>query len=409
MFKKIVIAFLVISYLYVLTFGIFLNNFFRIPTPFVFGLPLLILSGTFKNPTFFYKREILLFIVATFFAFALVQSDFAAFVANIIIVFFCVLYFNYFVNSSWYRYKISVIVFYIWLGVSSVVMLLNHIFPSQIDAVRVFLTGYTPGFQSPSGISQYIFTFGYQAAAFTSFVFTYGIIYYRPLIVKLLILVSVLLIIYFGLQRSVLVTFGLSSVLLLVFFYRLKAVWILSVVALIGILVFSTVTEKTKNYDNIFAKNERNPSGGRSELVAENLKILTEYPYGLIFHGKSWKEASRNSPVFSSGISSHNAYLMFVTYLGPFLGIGFLLALYHKIWRIFKFTFANLYDIRIALLVCLSFSFLSVSLNSLSHNAWLLNGNGPTIFLYFAILHFGRFFLEKPAIDHYDTKTSTYQ
>ena len=393
MFKKVSIGFLMISYLYVLTFGIFLNNFFRIPTPFIFCLPLLILFGSFKNIAFVYKKEILLFAVATFFAVVLVQSDFNSFLANLIVTFFCIFYFNFFVNDKWARYRLSIVIFYLWLAISSAIMFLNHIFPAQIDPLRVFLTGYTPAFQSPSGISQYIFTFGYQAAALTTFAFTGSIIYRKHFIIKALIFIVAFLIIYFGLQRSVLVTFGLSSFLLILMFYRLKSIWILGLAAIVSLLVFSTLADRTKGYDNIFAKNERDAEAGRSDLVLENLKIFTDYPYGLIFHGKSWSEATRNRAVFSSGISSHNAYLMFLTFLGPFLGIGLLLALYQKIWKLFRYAIVNIYDTRITLLICLCFSFLSVSLNSMSHNAWLLSGNGPTIFLYFAILHYGKFFL----------------
>ena len=392
MVKKVVIGILMISYLYVLIFGIFLNNFFRVPTPFVFGLPLIVLFGSFKNTAFVYKKELLLFALGIFFAFVLVQSEFNSFVVNVTVVFFCILYFNYFVNGNWYRYKLSIIIFYVWLAISSVIMLLNHVYPSQIDSLRIYLTGYTPNFQSPSGISQYIFTFGYQAAAFTSFIFTYTVIYHRHFLIKILLFIVAFSIIYFGLQRSVLVTFGLSSFLLILLFYRLKSLWILASVGVITILVFSTIAESTKGYDNIFAKNERDSDANRSGLAAENLKIITDYPYGLIFHGKSWKEATRNSAVFASGISSHNAYLMFITYLGPFLGIGLLIAIYYKILKVFIYVTANIYDTKNALLICLFFSFLSVSLNSMSHNAWLLNGNGPTIFLYFAIIHHTIFF-----------------
>ena len=395
MINKIFIASLMITYLYVLTFGVFLTPSIRIPAPIVICLPLFFLYGDFKGRNFLYKREIFLFTAATFFAYGLVQSSIFKIIPTLIVVYFCILYFNYFVHDNWSRYKASVIFFYFWLVISSIIMLLNHVFPPQIDSLRVYLAGYTPDFQSPSGITQYIFSFGYQAASLTSFIFTFVIIYRRHTVIKIAVLIFALIIIYFGLQRSVLVTFSFASVLLVVIFYRFNSLWILGFAAVIFMLVYSTVEEKTKNYDNIFAKNERDPDGNRKDLVAENLKIITDYPYGLIFHGKTWSEATRNSVVFSSGITSHNAYLMFITYLGPFLGIGFLVAIYFKIWKLFKHAVFNIYDPKIALLICLCFSFLSVSLNSMSHNAWLLNGNGPTIFLYFAIIHFGNFFLRQ--------------
>jgi hypothetical protein len=125
----------------------------------------------------------------------------------------------------------------------------------------------------------------------------------------------------------------------------------------------------------------------RSTLAAENLRIYSDYPYGLIFYGKDWSDVTYRNEVFSSGITSHNAYLMFLTYVGPFLGLGILAGLYYKISKIIINAFRNVKKKKYALMICLCCSFIAVSINSLSHNSWLVSANGPTFFLYFAILH----------------------
>ena len=142
---------------------------------------------------------------------------------------------------------------------------------------------------------------------------------------------------------------------------------------------------------NILAKNiDNDPDHNRTLLVAENLRIYADHPFGLIFYGKNWSDVIYRNQVFASGITSHNAYLMFITYLGPFLGLGLLIIIYIKVLRI---GFNAIKEIRLkenALLICLCFSFLGISINALSHNAWLISADGPTLFLYFSILHFDK-------------------
>jgi hypothetical protein len=125
-------------------------------------------------------------------------------------------------------------------------------------------------------------------------------------------------------------------------------------------------------------------------LTAENLRIYSEYPLGLVFYGKTWGDVIYRNQVFSSGITSHNAYLMFMTYLGPFLGIGFLFVIYIGVFRIAYHALKEIKKRENALLVCLCFSFIAVSINAVAHNAWLLSADGPTLFLYFSILHFDK-------------------
>jgi hypothetical protein len=78
---------------------------------------------------------------------------------------------------------------------------------------------------------------------------------------------------------------------------------------------------------------------------------------------------------------------MFLTYVGPFLGLGILAGLYYKIGKIIVGAFRNVRKKEFALMICLCCSFITISINSLSHNSWLVSANGPTFFLYFAILH----------------------
>lgn len=125
----------------------------------------------------------------------------------------------------------------------------------------------------------------------------------------------------------------------------------------------------------------------RSMLTMENLRIYSEYPYGLMFYGKNWGDVIYRNAIFSSGITSHNAYLMFLTYLGPFLGFGILAGLYYKIVGIIITVLRQAKKKENALMICLCCSFIAVSINSLSHNSWLVSANGPTFFLYFSILH----------------------
>jgi hypothetical protein len=140
--------------------------------------------------------------------------------------------------------------------------------------------------------------------------------------------------------------------------------------------------------NNILTKNEAKQANdyNRADMALENLKVYADYPFGLIFYGKSWEEVTYRNPLFTFGLSSHNAYLMFFTYLGPFLSLGLLGAIYYRIVRLFRETIKHIRLKPNALLLPLFFSFIAISLNALSHNAWLISADGPTLFLYFAIL-----------------------
>lgn len=385
MLKKIIILILMILYLYFHTFNIFLNKYITIPSPLVFGLPLIILFKL-RITNYLYFKEVGFLLLANFFYYFLAMEDMQSFLINAIIIVISSLYFNYFVGFNRWRFNNSIYIFYALLTFSSIIMFLNHIYPERIDLLRSQLIGGEIS-QSPSGITTAIFNFGYQLATLVGFVFINTLAFKRSIVLKVLVLLLCLLAIYFGMQRSVLFTFSCTVLLFALAYYKLKAIpFIIGIAVLsIGFSLFF-LKENSGGYDNIFAKNERNSEEDRGGLVTENLKIYAEYPYGLMFHGKTWHEASKNYKAFSAGITSHNAYLMFFTYLGPFLGVFLLILVYHKIAGIFKFMLLHITDRKNAMLVCLCFSFLSASLNSLFHNSWFVGANGSLVFVYFAIL-----------------------
>ena len=149
--------------------------------------------------------------------------------------------------------------------------------------------------------------------------------------------------------------------------------------------------------NNILSKNQAKQANdfNRATMSMENLTVMADYPYGLIFYGKTWEEATYRSPVFVDGISSHNSYLMFITYLGPFLGIGLLFAIYSPIIRTFWKNLSVIHSRQHSLFTAILFSFIAISLNAFSHNGWLLSVDGPTLFLYLAILHYEKLVLGK--------------
>jgi hypothetical protein len=389
MVKKVIILVIVVLYLYHLTFNIFLNNYFRLPTPLILGIPLIVFFRE-KVTRFFYVKEVLWLLIANFLYYYIAQRDAKEFFINTVVIIMCALFFNYFIGLNRNKFNTSVTVFYILLIVSTCILFLNHLFPGPINLLRSQLIG-GDIVQSPSGITSAIYNFGYQLAPLVAFLFIFTFAFNKDFIVKGAVLGFCLIAIYFGMQRSVLLTFVFSSVVFFVAYYKYKAIPVIFFVGVFGFLISSFFLQKTSgDYDNIFAKNDRNSEESRSSLVTENLKIYTSYPFGLVFYGKSWSQVTRNNRTFNGGLTSHNAYLMFITYLGPFLGLLILGMIYYRYGVIFKNALFNIRDPENALLICLCFSFLAVSLNSLFHNSWLVGGNGPTLFIYFAILHLNK-------------------
>jgi len=385
---KLIAAVLVVMYLYTLSFGVFMTDFFRIPTPLIFCVPLVFLFRDQERIAFLYNRELLLFCLAIFLYNVIGFSDYMVFIANILAIGMCAIYFNYFVGTNRKRFNISIYIFIGLLTFSALVMVLNPYYLSQINDLRSKLMG-EPVVQSPSGIAIYQFNFGYQLAALVPFLLIFTFAFKKAIPIKIISLLVCLLFIYLGMQRSVFVGFVCAAFVFLLMYYNYKAIFIV-VLAVCAAFVFYTYVLKDNldSYNNILTKNDHNMQEyNRSTLAAENLRIYAEYPYGLIFYGKNWSDVTYRNEVFSSGLTSHNAYLMFLTYVGPFLGLGLLIGLYYRIGKIIVNAFRNVRKKEYALMICLCCSFIAVSINSLSHNSWLVSANGPTFFLYFAILH----------------------
>ena len=128
-------------YLYTLTFNIFMTDIIRIPSPIVFALPLVFLFKQPKEFTFGYTRELFVFLISAILLYLFAQQDIKNFFVFMIIASCCSLYFNYFVGNDIKRLKLSVWMFYLLLVLSSIVMLLNHLYPEQIIVLRSILVG----------------------------------------------------------------------------------------------------------------------------------------------------------------------------------------------------------------------------------------------------------------------------
>jgi len=377
---------LMILYLATVAFGIFLTGFFRIPAPLLFCVPLVFFWKEL-NSTFLYAREVVLLCFSVFLYDGVGLLSFNTAFATMTSIVLCALYFSYFVGDNKRRLNSSVWIFYGLLLLSAMVMVANHYIP-QVDNLRSMVIG-EPVKQSPAGISDTQFGYGYQVAAFVSFALISTFAFKRGLVLKMLVFMLCMVIVFLGMQRSAFIGFALTGVVFLLLYYRFKAVLLL--VSMIGIclaIYFVAGKDELQKTDNILTKNEHNDeSSNRSDLAMENLRIYAEYPYGLIFYGKDWTDVIYRNYVFSRGITSHNAYLMFITYLGPFLGLGLLVAIYFPVLNIIWHTLRNIRAPGQSMLLCMIFSFISVSINALSHNAWLFSADGPTLFSFFSVMH----------------------
>jgi hypothetical protein len=386
---RIIVIALMVLYLYALAFGIFMTESFRLPAPFLFAFPLILLFRE-GDKKLIYSKELTAIFFALISYYVIGIGDYPSFFATLLNFILCLFYFNYFIGSNVARYNLSVYIFFSLLGISALVLVFNNYSPG-VDSLRALLVDDVI-LQSPAGISTTQFTFGYQLAALTPFLLIYTFLFRKPLFIRLLIFLVCLILIYLGMQRSVFITFACSISLFLILSYRFKAVIFISIAVFFSVAFYSLVLQNDVNSrDNIVAKNINNdPEHNRSLLTAENLRIYSDYPLGLVFYGKTWGDVIYRNQVFSSGITSHNAYLMFMTYLGPFLSIGFLLFIYGGIVSIGFRALREIKKRENALLICLCFSFIAVSINAAAHNAWLLSADGPTLFLYVSILHFDK-------------------
>jgi hypothetical protein len=367
-----------------------------LPNAILFGLPLLLIAAKPLEQSFGYTKELIVFFIASFFLYIIGYQDMKYFFVVIIILVFCALYFNNIIAFNLQRFNASIIIFYGLLAFSSLIMVINHYLPVQIDRLRSILIGGELIQQSPSGITASMFSFGYQIAALTSFAIIAVTTFKQKNAIWLLVLGMIGYIILYGMNRSAFVAVGFSVAVFWIIYYRFKVVMIFGLLAILAFSFSNTIEELSSGRkQNILSKNERTTDGNREDLMVENIKILADNPYGLIFEGKTWDDVAGRNPIFRMGerglVTSHNAYLMFLTYLGLILGGLLLVFIYHKIIKITWFAIHHLRDKEYALLVCLCFSFMAISINALFHNEWILgSGCGPTLFLYFSVLHLYR-------------------
>lgn len=384
--RKVFIFGLMTAYLYTLAFTIFMTDRLKVPAT-VLIFPLLLYRHV-PVKAFAYWKETILILVALLLYNIVGMGDVRAFTAGVATAGGCAVYFNYFVGNSRKRLHASVIIFAGLLFFSMLILVGDHYYQDAIDPIRSRLLDDQVK-QSPSGIAPTQFAFGYQVVAFTTFIFVASISYRLNILFRLMCLAICLLLLFFGMNRSAFVCFVATSAMFILIAFRLKGFLLLTVVALIMGSVYQDIANTPPlNKNNILSKNQAKEADEfkRSELAAENLKIMEDYPWGLIFYGKTWEEVVYRNPAFPSGLSSHNAYLMFITYVGPFLGIGILLMLYSLVLKTgIQLTAAPLkYD---PMLIALFGAFLALSLNAMSHTAWLLNADGPSIFFFFALIH----------------------
>lgn len=394
--KKSLFYSLMFFYLYTLAFGIFMTDTLRIPAPVIFCILLFFVQKPILD--FGYYNELIIFVIGVFFYQVVGMSNYIGFFAILLTVIPCALYFNYFVGSNKLRYYSSLLMFFFLLAGSMVIMVLDHSMAGIIDPIRSMLLG-EPVKQSPSGLAVTQFNFGYQVVSLSTFAFIASCTTRQYLIVRVLVLAACVICIYLGMNRSAFISFGIAVTLFLFIYYRYKAVFLVAATVIICFGLYTYVLKDNMDEkNNILSKNQAKQANdfNRINMAAENLKIFADYPFGLVFYGKTWDEVTYRNPMFTFGLSSHNAYLMFITLLGPFLGLGILWAIYYKTVRLFWQTIKNVKHKGNAIYVALFFSFIAVSLNALSHNGWLMSVDGPTLFIYFAVLHHSK--LKDPII-----------
>jgi hypothetical protein len=194
---KIIIVGLMILYLSTLSYGIFMTETFRIPAPLLFIFPLVFFFKTRHDGPFLYTRELILLSVAIFLYYVVGLSDFSGFAANLMVIMFCAGFFNFFVGESPMRFRLSILIFFILLTFSGLVMVFNHFYVAETNAIREFIMG-DKVVQTPSGISLTQFGFGYHLAALCPFAFIYTCVFKKTLLIRLLVLIVCLIFLFLG-------------------------------------------------------------------------------------------------------------------------------------------------------------------------------------------------------------------
>lgn len=403
MIRKSAFYVLLLLFIYVTTFNIFITGIFKVPAPLIFLVPLL-LFDKIKGTRFEYGYQLLVFFIAAVLYKLIGEADIPGFFAVLITVLCFAVFFNYVIANSLQRITIAIAIFYSLLMLSGLLMFIDHQY--SITRLRSLLVA-SDVLQGPSGIATTIFAFGYQMAALTAFLFSAVILFKKNWLFSLSVMVLALSFIFFGMQRSVLIAFGFVAVMLIVFYYRAKSIVVFCALIAIFLVGQNYIGQFSadKKQQNIFNKNETQSGRNemRGDLMSENIAVITDYPFGLLFYGKNWNDVVQHNFVYKNGtsvITSHNAYLMFITYLGPLLGMVLLVLLYLKVGKVIGGAFRQIRRKENALLISLSCSFIAISINSFFHNEWLLDGSGPTLFLYFSILQMAKISAQKALVVH---------
>src|SRR6476661_1573213 len=135
MLKKIAEHGLLLAYLFTLTFGIFLNQYVRFPSPFIFGLPLVFLFKADKGLSFIYKKETWVLFFAAFCFFIWGEADLKGFFVNASTLIIAILFFNYYIGNNYSRLKWTLIYMGGFLFISGLILIWNHMNPA-VDQVR---------------------------------------------------------------------------------------------------------------------------------------------------------------------------------------------------------------------------------------------------------------------------------
>jgi hypothetical protein len=274
MIRKFIILFFMLGYIYTLTLDVFLNAYFnKIPAPLLFCSPLVFFCFDKRMKIYLPGWETLFFLLAGFFYYVIGQSDPKSLIVNGIIFITCAVYFNFFVGANVRRFNYSILIFYAVLILSTVIMIADHLMPTQADVLRSRLLG-ADVVQSPSGLSTTIFTFGYQLAALVGFVFIFSMlntVTKKYLIISLITLLGCLLASYFGMQRSVFVSFTIATVLFCGCYYGYKSIPIISGFVIFGFVFFTLFLQPyVSSGNNILNKTNLNAENGvviRSDLI----------------------------------------------------------------------------------------------------------------------------------------------
>lgn len=307
----------------------------------------------------------------------------------------CIAVFRYLVGSDARRYVSICRLFCLMLIVSSLVLFVSQFAPILGLGIRVLVLGDGVLLRPyPSGLSLFVHTYGYQAAALGGIcvAFIHCARTARPgdgsrLTLVLLYTAAVLL---FSMQRSaVLSTVAAACIAGLVLGVR-PYLRVVAIVAVLG-LVLSAYPGSQRAIERSVIGKDRSDTvkGARLELQTETLTIIKDHPWGLILEGRDWDHSlfRWGGALSQKGLSAHNAYLMIIAYLGVpavFL-LGAILIPTLRIAVCLLRTPPNgpsgMWPSAMALVL------VATLCNALLHNSSIFTAEGSTIFSFVAVRH----------------------